>query len=83
MPLNVRLYEPVAVKGGFGRLRKTRFPFLRISCRERALRCCPCHVRGSDQLIPGSSDPACHNAECMDHRPRRDGATLSQAETPP
>jgi hypothetical protein len=38
------------------------------SCFERVLRRVPCLVRGSHQLISGSSDPACHNAACMDHR---------------
>ncbi len=36
---------------------------LRGSCDEVHVPC-----EGSHQLISGSSDPACHNAECMDHR---------------
>ncbi len=35
---------------------------LRGSCDEVHVPC-----EGSHQLISGSSDPACHNAECMDH----------------
>jgi hypothetical protein len=50
---------------------------LRGSCDEVHVPC-----EGSHQLISGSSVPACHNAECMDHRRGGMGLIFGTAPSP-
>ncbi len=64
----VRLYGPVVVKAVLVGCALSVFLFFGSRVVSGSFDDVHGSCAGSHQLISGSSDPACYNAECMDHR---------------